>query len=278
VVALTGSSFRVLTFNCLWRGAARERLDAIGPLLDETGVDFVCLQEVTRRRSIALLEGHLGTYQPAVFRPYGIAVMGGLVSFARRPIEGSSYEVFRGRGPHWTLGWADRLLRKGFQTTWLRIDALPLIVINTHLLANYDEDWAPDNRFAREQRSDLEQLAYAVDRLDREALVIVAGDFNVPATSPMFGAFTSRCGLHDAFAFAPGPAPPTYRPSSGRPLDAIDRILYRHPSGRPLRVAARLRFEERIRLANDRLAFASDHLAVEAGILLDGAGEPAFED
>jgi endonuclease/exonuclease/phosphatase family metal-dependent hydrolase len=222
---LTGSSFRLLTFNCLWRGAARERLDAIGPLLDESGLDFVCLQEVTRRPSIRSLEGHLGTYQPAVFRPYGIAVKGGLVSFARRPIERSSFEVFRGRGPHWTLGWADRLLRKGSLTTWLRIEALPLIVVNTHLLANYDEDWAPDNRFARQQLSDLEQLAYAVERLDREALVIVAGDFNVPTTDPMFVEFTSRCGLLDAFAFVPGPAPPTYRQSSRRPLDAIDHIL-----------------------------------------------------
>jgi hypothetical protein len=43
-------------------------------------------------------------------------------------------------------------------------------------------------------------------------------------------------------------------------------------------VAARLRFEEPIRLANDRLAFASDHLAVEAEIVLDLADEPVVDD
>jgi endonuclease/exonuclease/phosphatase family metal-dependent hydrolase len=267
---VAGSSVRVLTLNCLWHGEARKRLDAIGRVLDESNVDFLCLQEVTQRRNVRLLEGRLKTYGPAAFRRYGIAVTGGLVSFSRRPIERSSYEVFRGRGPNWTLGWADRLLRKGFLISWLRLDALTMVVVNTHLLANYDEDWTPDNRFAREQRNDLTQLAEAIGRLDRSALVIVAGDFNVPATSPMFKEFTSRCDLRATFASAPSAIPSTIRQSSsGSPGLAIDQVLYRHPSGKPLEVTARLRFDEPLLLANSRPAFASDHLAVEAEIVLD---------
>jgi len=268
--ALAGSIVRVLTLNCRWQGSARERLDAIGRVLNESGVDFLCLQEVTQRRNVRLLERRLKAYGPAEFRRYGIAVTGGLVSFSRRPIERSSYEVFRGRGPNWTLGWADRLLRKGFLISWLRLDALPMVVVNTHLLANYDEDWAPDNRFAREQRNDLIQLAEAIEGLDKSALVIVAGDFNVPATSPMFEKFTSRCDLRAAFGSAPSAIPPTIRRSSSdSPALAIDHILYRHPSGKPLHVTAQLRFEEPLLLAKSRPTFASDHLGVEAEIVLD---------
>jgi endonuclease/exonuclease/phosphatase family metal-dependent hydrolase len=263
-------SVRILTLNCLWQGNARSRLDAIGRVLDESEVDFLCLQEVTRRRNVPLLERRLKSYGRAEYRPYGIAVTGGLVSFSRRPIERSSFEVFRGRGPHWTLGWVDRLMRKGFLISWLRLDSLPMVVINTHFLANYDEDWTPGNRFAMEQMNDLTQLAEAIARLDRSALVIVAGDLNIPATSPMFEDFVSSCELHDVFACAPSAVPSTIRPSTASsPALAIDRILYRHPSNEPLAVTARLRFEEPLQLSNSRTVFASDHLAVEAEIVFD---------
>jgi len=267
---MTDSTVRMLTFNCLWHGQARQRLDAIAPLLDESANDIVCLQEVTRRSSIGRLQRRLGTYSPGAFRPFRILVMGGLVTFARRPIERSSYEVFRKRGLRWNISWADKLLRKGFLTSWLHLEAMPVVVVNTHLLANYDEDWSPGNRFVRHQASELEQLAEAIERLDKNALLLVAGDLNVPETTPMLEQFMSRCGLRSASASSAGPAPPTIRHSvPGGPTYAIDHILYRHPSGRELPVKARLRFVEPVQLLNGRTVHASDHLAVEAEIGLD---------
>ena len=263
-------TFRLLTFNCLWQGAARQRLAAIAPVLDKSDVDFLCLQEVTQRRNVELLQRLLPSYQPAQFRPYGVAVTGGLVSFARRPVKHSSFEVFRGRGPHWTLGWADRLLRKGFLISWLQVEALPVVVVNTHMLANYDEDWTPGNRFARQQHADLGQLADAVRRLDSEALVIVAGDLNVPMTSPMLEELMAACHLSHAFASEPGPVRPTIRHSRpDRPPQTIDHILFRAPAGQSMRVTARLGFEEPLLLASSRREFASDHLAVEAEFTFD---------
>jgi endonuclease/exonuclease/phosphatase family metal-dependent hydrolase len=262
-------TLRILTFNCLYHGAARQRLDAIGPLLNASSLDIVCLQEVTRQRNVRLLESHLRTYQPAAFKPYSVAVAGGLVTFSRHRIQRTSYEVFRGRGPHWTLAWADRLLRKGFLTSWLQFEALSLVVINTHLVANYDEDWSPGNRFVREQRSDLEQLALAIDRLDRESLVVVAGDFNVPAENPMLVEFMARCGLRDTFSPAGGQRAPTFRQTRpDRPVQALDHVLYRPIPGAHAQVTARLRFEEPVAVAGRGLAFASDHLAVEAEIAI----------
>ena len=261
--------FRLLTFNCLWQGAARARLAAVAPILDASNVDFLCLQEVTQRRNVRLLKSHLRSYQPPEFEPYGVAIKGGLVNFARRPIERSVYEVFRGRGPHWTLGWADRLLRKGFLISYLRMDDLPVVVVNTHMLANYDEDWAPDNRFAREQRSDLAQLADAVSRLGRESLVIVAGDLNVPITSPMLAELTKRCDLRIAQVSESGPAPPTFRQADPKlPPQTIDHIMFRAPAGHEVRASAQLRFEDPVLLESGRRAFASDHLAVEADFTL----------
>jgi endonuclease/exonuclease/phosphatase family metal-dependent hydrolase len=266
---MAGPTVRILTLNCLWQGQARMRLDAIAPILDESANDIVCLQEVTRRGSIGRLEGRLSSYGPAAFQPFRIAVMGGLVTFARRPVERSVYEVFRDRGLRWNISWADRLLRKGFLTSWLRLDAMPVVVINTHLLANYDEDWSAGNRFVRHQESELQQLGDAIERLDRDALLLVAGDLNVPRATPMLEELMARCGLRDAFAAWSGPPPPTIRqPAPGGPALAIDHILYRHPTGRGLHVTARLRFVEPVQLSNGRTAHPSDHLAVEAEIAL----------
>jgi endonuclease/exonuclease/phosphatase family metal-dependent hydrolase len=254
---MPNSSLRVLTLNCLWSAAARPRLAAIAPLLDETGIDILCLQEVVLQRNVRLLERHLKSYRPAVFRPLGLHVTGGLVSFARQEIECGSYEVFQRRGDWWNIGVADRLIRKGFLASRLPVGDLPAVVINTHLLANYDEDWSPGNRFARQQRSELEQIAEAIGRIDDQVLLIVAGDFNVPAATPMFQEFLARCGLRNAFSEAPA----EYR--------LIDHVLYRHPSGRELRVEAALRFQEPLRLSNGRSVRPSDHPAVEVQIALD---------
>ncbi len=266
---MAGSTVRVLTLNCLWRGHARERLDAIGRLLNERTDDIVCLQEVTRRGSIRRLQAVLGSHGPAAFQPFRVAVMGGLVTFARHPIERSSYEVFKERGLRWDVSWADKLLRKGFLTSWLHLGALPVVVVNTHLLANYDEDWTPANRYARQQLSELDQLAEAIERIDPTAFLLVAGDLNLPAATPALEAFMSRCRLRNAFSSA-GPVPATVRHAApGKSPEAIDHILYRHPSGRELPVTARIAFVESVQLSNGRMVDPSDHLAVEAEISLD---------
>ncbi len=266
---MAGSTVRVLTFNSLWRGQARERLDAIGGLLNSRPDDIVCLQEVTRRASIGRLQGLLSTFGPAAFQPFGVAVMGGLVTFARHPIERTSYEAFRERGLRWDISWGDKLLRKGFLTCWLHLDALPVVVVNTHLLANYDEDWTPANRYARQQLSELDQLAQAIERIDPTAFLLVVGDLNLPAKTPALEDFISRCRLRNVFSSA-GPVQATVRHAApGKAPEAIDHILYRHPSGRELPVTARIAFVESVQLSNGQMVDASDHLAVEAEILLD---------
>ncbi len=267
---MPGRSFRLLTLNTLWRPAARARLEAIAPDLDSSGIDFICLQEVVYRHHVMLLENRLGSYQPAVSRPFALWAIGGLVSFARQPIEKSSYEVFTRRGDWWNIGAADRLLRKGFLTSWLHIGHLPLVVINTHLIANYDQDWSSGNRYVRHQEAELDQLATAIGRLDRDALLIVAGDFNVPQASPMFKEFMAGCGLRNASGV--GATLPTWRPpGSSEGTIVIDHILYRTPPGLVVEVTARLRFESRVRLADGSATFASDHLAIEAEFALDAS-------
>lgn len=250
---------RVLTLNCLFRGDVRARLRAIGQTLATSDVDVVCLQEVVWRRHVRLLGGLLTDHSHAAFQPFGPAPMGGLVIFSRVPLERRSYEVYRERGRWGTHGTPDRLIRKGFLACWLVHGEEPVAVVNTHLLASYGGDWSPASSYARQEQSELEQLGQAIRAIPAEAAVIVAGDFNVPAASPLFQEFAAACGLSCAFDWtqvAPG----------GRFFRDLDNVLLRPPAGGRARLAARLRFVDPVELGEGRTGFASDHVAVEADL------------
>ena len=249
---MTSPSLRVVTLNCLWQGTARARLRAIGRQLGPIGADLICLQEVVWVRRIGLL----GWPHSIVRRTLGPGVVGGLVTLSTAPIEATSYEVYRQHGLWRTLGAADRLWRKGFLVSWLQHAGRPVVMINTHLLANYDEDWSPTNRFAIQQKSMLRQLASAVRALPNDRLLVVAGDFNVPTSHPIFVEFLADSGLRATHDWAAKPA--------SRGYQGIDNVLYRPPLGAQVEARAEVRFEDPIQLAGGRMAFASDHVGVEA--------------
>jgi endonuclease/exonuclease/phosphatase family metal-dependent hydrolase len=267
--SMARSTFRVLTLNTLFRPHARERLRAIAPALNASGVDFLCLQEVVYGANVRLLERSLTDFISCANRPFWVWAMGGLVNFARKKIDASSFEVFQRRGEWLSIGAADRLLRKGFLTSRLIVGRQKVAVINTHLLANYDQDWSPRNRFAMHQAAELEQLGRAVVAVPEDTLVIVAGDFNVLATSPMLEEFASQARLRSVFEAIPPPS--TYRqPGSDRPDLAIDHILYHAPAGLVSNVSAGIRFDAPVAFPDGRTGFASDHVAVEAEFTLEG--------
>jgi endonuclease/exonuclease/phosphatase family metal-dependent hydrolase len=253
---------RVLTFNTLFRPSARRRLRAIAPRIAATGADLVCLQEVVYRANASLLGRALNAYEPPVARRFGIWCVGGLVTLSRTSVLSWSYEVFDRRGLWMTISAADRLLRKGFLTTRHRLADLDVVLVNTHLLANYDEDWSPGNRFLAHQVDELDQLSRALAKVERQAFLIVAGDFNVPAGNDAFERFVSENGLTSVFGQAAPPA--TLRPGKGVKAPAIDHILYRAPEGIRVEAAARTAFEDPLELAPGVTGFASDHLGVTA--------------
>jgi endonuclease/exonuclease/phosphatase family metal-dependent hydrolase len=166
---------RIVTLNCLFLNRPRARLRVIGRLLKEMAPDVTCLQEIFFRRDVSLLKD-----DRAAFRPGGLGVAGGLVTLTRGAVESWRFERFR------TSLWFELLARKGFLVTRFQLDGGPLTVVNTHLLANYSENWTLGNYYTRRQLDELTQLAEAIRLLPKEEPVIVAGDFNVPASSPHF--------------------------------------------------------------------------------------------
>ena len=241
---MPGGRMRVLTLNCLFRSRPRARLRVIGRLLREVDPEVSCLQEIFLRRNVGLLMAAHATYSQ-----WGPFVHGGLVTLTRTPVESSAFEVFR------TGLWFEWGARKGLLITRLRLGGRPVTVINTHLLANYDEDWARGNRYARKQLDELSQLASAVRRVPNEEFLVVAGDFNVPLSSPQFAEFMAACSLTPASDWS---QPPT----GERRTLAIDNVLYRAPAGVAVRAHAEICMSELVQIEDGRSVYPSDHVAV----------------
>ncbi|MFI5841563.1 endonuclease/exonuclease/phosphatase family protein [Catenuloplanes sp. NPDC051500] len=239
---------RILTFNTLFKGDVRARLRVLGGLLERSDYDIVCLQEVMFRRSAGLLRRIAPSYRHHVYAGAPL-LRGGLVVLSRVPIAAQRFVRYPVAG-HVRGEW---LMRKGFQV----VTAGELVVVNTHLSANRDDDWSDGNRYTRVQRVELEFLA---SRIVRDRPVVVVGDLNVPRTKPILRDFLAATGLRDVLA---GDTRPTYRPTAEFPRPpAFDHVLV----GSGLRASAELVFQDPVRLAGGRAAFLSDHYGVAAEI------------
>ncbi len=261
----------LLTLNCFGvpMPGTLARLRTIGRVLDEERPDVACLQEVQLHRYRRLLLGTVRQLPHVQHEPFWHAPKGGLLTLSRHPFEHCHFSLYRHRGWWHTPSLADWLLHKGALMTTLQVAGLQVTVLNTHLIANYDGNWAPTNRYARAERAELAQLAELVAQAPADHLVVVAGDFNVPRGSWLYTEFLEATGLIDPLA---GSMEPTYRVPAALPdryAAAIDFVLYRPPRVVEVHTSARLRFAERVPIVGRdgtrvRRAHLSDHLGVEA--------------
>jgi endonuclease/exonuclease/phosphatase family metal-dependent hydrolase len=259
------ATFSLLTLNCFGvpTGKTRPRLLTLARLLNQADMTAVCLQEVQRHAYRHLLTQACTAYPHSAAWPCCHAPMGGLLTLGRVPFAQSHYTRYRERGRWYTLAIMDWLLHKGVLHTIMYVHGLPIIVLNTHLNANYSGDWRPSNAFARVEQQQLRQLAELVADQPRAALVIVAGDFNIPRGSTLYHEFLHASGLTDPLA---DDARPTYRVLPGLPgryALPLDLALFRAPALPGLQVDADIVFCEKQLLIDGSQRYLSDHCGIE---------------
>jgi endonuclease/exonuclease/phosphatase family metal-dependent hydrolase len=258
-------SLNLVTLNCFGVPFmnTRARLATIARELDQAHIDVVCLQEVQFYRYVPLLTNRLSTFPFVAAEPFLYSPKGGLMTFSQRPIKHAAFTLYPERGWWHSPSIADHLLHKGVLLTELPYAGQQVIVMNTHLTANYDGDWSPDNRYTRLEQAQLRQLADLIKALSPEALLVVAGDFNLPRHSWLYEEFVATAGLIDPLT---GQMEPTYFPFLPMPeryQQPIDYIFVRPAAGMSLTAQAHLLFEKELRLTSGRLSRVSDHAAVQ---------------
>ena len=263
----------LLSLNCFGTPVptTRRRLQTLAHHLEQSSLQIVCLQEVQLAMYQNLLFQACVSYPFQAYEPHLHCPKGGLVTLSRAPLATQHFETYAEQG-RWYLPTAmDRFLRKGMLISSFQWGNVPVVVINTHILANYSGDWERKGVYARMQEKQLRQLADTVAAQPSHSLVAVVGDFNLPRGSQLYHNFLQQTGLTDALA---GDPRPTHRPPPGVPAQyslPIDFVFTRIPSSLSLQVTGDLRFSNKLDLTDRHHDYLSDHNAIEVGFALNTA-------
>jgi len=242
-----------------------DRYAAIGPALNGGDADVVCVQEVLSWWHLRLLVRGMRAFRHVSFLVSPFGPSGGLVTFSRLPVSGTTYQGFGmpPRAAGISRGVRFRAVLKGALVTRLSRPGPALCVVNTHPLANWDGDWSEDNRFYPLHKAQLDVLARVVRGVPGPA--VVCGDFNVNRQSSLFGGFMADTGLADAFE---GRCPATFRAEylpAGKEPHCIDFIL---TSDGVKAEAATVVLAGKEPLGRAGLGYVSDHVGLRARLLL----------
>ncbi len=270
---------RIATFNVCGLPSSLaplpRRADEFCRRIEESDIDVLCLQEVWGRRTMAALQARLPSFPHLACRRWVAGQpTGGLATFARRPLGTVSYRSFRGAVPD---RGSLRFRAKGAVNSMLQgvlaveLAGLSTVVANTHLTANKDGDWSAGNRYHTYQRRQVEMLHAALRRARTAdtGLVIVAGDFNISSSSPLYPLIVDGGAWRDPFAAT---EPVTYHVEFLPPGSSPHRIDYLLLSGDEARyplVDSATLFAEPLTLPGGRM-FLSDHMALTARVGLAG--------
>lgn len=261
-------SFSLLTLNCfgLCLPTTRRRLLALAKELNQSPYQVVCLQEIQLHSYQELLVEECPSYRYALYESYVHCPKGGLLSLSRVPVIDTSFEPYTERGLWYTPMLLDRLFFKGMLITRLKWNDIPVVIINTHLLANFAGDWNRHGMYARLEEKQLRQLAETVQAQPMDSSVIVVGDFNVPRGSRLYHDFLAHSELTDLLA---GDTRSTLRIPIGaasRLALPIDYALVRIPNQYSLEIGCDLCFLEKYWITNRHQGYLSDHRGIEIHI------------
>ena len=260
--------FSLLTLNCFggYLPYTSRRLLTLAHELEYRTYQVVCLQEMQLNRYQRLMVKACTSYSYAFYEPYVHCPKGGLLTFSRVPIISNLFEPYRERGLWYTPMLMDKILYKGMFIHKLKWAGIPLVIINTHILANYVGDWERYGIYARVEEKQLEQLAETVRVQPADSLVIVVGDFNIPRGSTLYERFLVRSGLADPMA---GDTRPTLRMPPGIPSHyalPMDYTLVRLPEQHSFTIDCDLCFSDKYWISRWRQDFLSDHIGIELRI------------
>ena len=246
------------------------RLARLARELEDLATTVICLQEIQQNAYVPLLARRLEAYPYQAIFPHVYAPKGGLGTFSRLPLASKFFEPYRDRGLRWLITFSDWALYKGVLVTQLRIQELEILILNTHLNANYSGDWRHNNPLARVQHSQVQQLTHLVSQMPADALVILCGDFNFPRTAFLYEELTLQAGLTDPLLTDPRP---TYRPFPLIPSKwktSLDYLFLRIPQGKDINLQADIVPVEDSTQTRPFGRFLSDHNALTLKISWNG--------
>lgn len=254
------------------------RLKRLTRELDQISVTAICLQEVQQNAYAPLVRRGLTSYPHHIFERHRYAPKGGLAVFSRIPLDRHRFEVYQDRGAWHSLSIADWALYKGILSVHLDVDGQQIIVLNTHMNANYSGIWHRENPLVQIQAHQVEQLIQTINSIPDDLLLVVCGDLNFPRATFLYDNLISGGRLVDPMADDPRS---TYRPFPLVPAKwkiPLDYVLYRRPIHKDVQVYTDLIEVEDSRKSHPVQRFLTDHNALLLKIGWDSANPGCYSE
>lgn len=242
------------------------RMIQMAKILNQLNADVICLQEVQSNEYLPALARLLTNTPHLASHNRRTKPIGGLVSASKREYLEVAFHSFPERGKKWSIGYADWALQKGVLMTRFEVDGFAVVVMNTHLQANYLAGWSNANTQAIIQTRQIEFLSSLVKEQEADALVIVCGDFNFPPHAFLYSFLLESSGLSDPLQNDPRPSYQPFPLVSSSWATRLDYALYRAPRGVDLHVSSDIQAikDENARYPWGR--FITDHFLLALGL------------
>ena len=186
--ALTKSdTLKVMSWNLFLRpgilsDGQMDRVSSIGNYLIYSGADVIVLQEVFHRRARKRLLQELDDryeYHTSLGPTSFFGVSSGVIIFSKHPIIEEKFVSYsKSKG-------ADGLAKKGAVLAKIRFGKQDVHIVGTHLQAG------ASSAAKSVQKSQLAELANAVNLIGDSSIVILAGDFNITPDEKLFAYLSS---------------------------------------------------------------------------------------
>jgi len=247
----------------------------ISALLAQENLDAMAFQEVWTEASLhALIQGAERAGHTHVWHT-GVTTGGsGLLVVSKWPIVDAAFEPFVSRGHPERLLHLDYYSGKGVAQLTLDTNAGPVVLLNTHLQANYTMPGAHDE-YVGVRAAQVIQLSAALENVDLPVMAI--GDFNIQESELNYRVLLGLAGLRDvaveldnrqSTALANTP----YR-QRRHGEKRIDYVFYRNGERRGLRpISIERRFDAPLDFGGEPGTF-SDHAGLVAEFELRGSAQ-----
>jgi endonuclease/exonuclease/phosphatase family metal-dependent hydrolase len=240
------------------------RIRRLSAELNRLSPGLICLQEIQQNAYLPLLQQGLSEYSQQAFFRNRYAPKGGLFTAAISacPLKNSEFYPYPNQGRPFSIGFSDWALNKGILVVKLEIHERLVVVMNTHLQANYLGDWKQSNKQVKIQLDQVSYLVGLIHAQPEDAWVLVCGDFNFPRQAPAYQQMLSQGGLVDPLM---DDLRPTYSPFPLVPSmwhTSLDYFFYRAPADDHGEVTADIISVEDSNAKLPFRRFLTDHLAL----------------
>ncbi len=252
-------------FRSLFRTRIFERFHIIADYFSKSGVDIVALQEVHTFRQLRFLKDRMQNFPHVLYEQFLYGPKGGVVIFSKIPFEHMEYVDFNKRGTFFNKTIVAKIGRRGILMGKLKDS--PVYIFNTHLTQNSDHDWSPQNRYVPFLVSQLKQVAETIASLSSKHTVIIAGDFNMPKTSPYYEWFIKHTHLKDIFNKYYSATYHKELLKQGHTIGRVDYIFVNNTK-RITALNTMHIFKRKVQIDPAHVAYVSDHIGLKADIAI----------